>query len=119
MLKRRFIATLLTLALTYLVIPPEIQERTHVRYDAQASLSHWKVLDEYASVESCERDRASFLLKAQEFGTEEGLREMLSADGSSPLSAEEARQDFDLLTLGIPVSRCVNAIGSAFEKANY
>jgi hypothetical protein len=119
MLKRRFTATLLTLALTYLIIPLQVQEGTHVHYAAEAPLTQWKALDQFTSVESCERSRASFLSIAREFTTEETLRKALSYDGPPPLSAEKGRQAFDLLTLGVPLTRCVNAIGSALERANY
>jgi hypothetical protein len=119
MLKRRFTATLLTLALTYLIIPPQVQEGTHVRYEAEAPVTAWKALDQFGSAESCERSRALFISMAQEFTTTEKLRKALSYHDLPPLSVADGRQAFDLVTLGFPLTRCVNAIGSALERANY
>jgi hypothetical protein len=119
MLERRFTAMLLTLALTYLIIPPQVQEGTHLHYAVEAPLTQWKALDQFSSVESCERGRASFLSMAREFRTAESLRKALSFNDLPPMSAEEGSHAFDLVTLGFPLTRCVNTIGSTLERANY
>jgi hypothetical protein len=118
MLKERCSVALLVVALSYLIVPPGVQEReTSVRFEPQASMTQWKVLDEYASVASCERGREAVLFEASQLKSDDAIRQAL-AQTHSRASLQEWRQMFDAATLGARVARCVNAIGPGFEHTD-
>jgi hypothetical protein len=118
MLKERCSVALLVVALSYLIVPPGFREKdTSLRFEPEASMTQWRVLDEYASVASCEEGRAAVLFKASQFKSDDAIRREL-AETHSRASLQQERLDFDAAALGARVARCVSAIGPAFEHTD-
>src|SRR5512146_2398177 len=109
---------LLVVALSYLIIPPGFRERdASIQFEPEAAMTQWKVLDEYASMESCEEGRAAIMFKASQLKSDDAIR-LEIAESHSRESVQKERRMFDAATLGVLLSRCVSAIGPAFDHTD-
>ena len=109
---------LFVVALTYLIIPPGVRERdASIQFEPEASMTQWKILDEYASVESCEQDRAATMFKAAQLKSDDAISIEI-AESHSRDSVQQERRMVDAAALALLLSRCVSAIGGAFDHTD-
>jgi hypothetical protein len=118
MIKNGCSVALLVVALSYLIIPPGAQERdASVRFEPEASMTQWKVVDEFASMASCEQGRVAIMFKASQLRSDDAIR-LGIAESHSREGVQKERRAFDAVALGVLLARCVSAIGPSFDHTN-
>jgi hypothetical protein len=118
MIKKGCSVALLVVALSYLIVPPGVQERdASIQFEPEASMTQWKILDEFASMESCEQGRAEVMFNASQLRSDDAIR-LEIAEYHSRESVQKERRMVDAAALGVLLARCVSAIGPAFDHTN-